>query len=65
MKRFNNYKTTPGGNQSSTISGATSLSDSGATRLKRIMMKQGKGVLWPTQNKQKHIVLVHLTLIHS
>lgn len=42
MKRFNNYKTTSGGNQSYTISGATSLSDSGATRLKRIMMKQGK-----------------------
>lgn len=43
MKHFDNYKITPGGNQSSVSStGATSLSDSGATRLKCYMNKQRK-----------------------
>lgn len=43
MVHFDNYKITPGGNQSSaSATGATSLSDSGATRLKCNMNHQRK-----------------------
>ena len=43
MVHFDNYKITPGGNQSSaSATGATSLSDSGATRLKCNMNLQRK-----------------------
>lgn len=43
MAHFDNYNITPGGNQSSvSFTGATSLSDSGATRLKCIKNNQRK-----------------------